>query len=129
MSEADRVDSTHHLWSGRLLVAFGTLLLVHGFVAARHVFASSTVDLAIFVVIFLVCLGTARGLWRRAPWAWWMALGVALVALFFVAPVAGTIILGGGAEPVGTGWDVLFFPLAAVILVGVLIMLRWARNE
>jgi hypothetical protein len=125
----DRTISAHDLWSARLIVVFGTLMLVHGFVTTRHIFAPSAVDLAVSVAIFLVCLAAGRGLRRGDPWAWWAALGITLVALFFVAPVAGTIILGGGTEPVGTGWDVVFFPLASVILVGELIMLRWARKE
>lgn len=125
----DRATSAHDLWSARLIVLFGTLMLVHGLVTNRHIFAPSAVDLAISVVIFLVCLAAGRGLRRQDRWAWWSALGITLVALFFVAPVAGTIILGGGTEPVGTGWDVVFFPLASVILVGELIMLRWARKE
>jgi Na+-driven multidrug efflux pump len=65
----------------------------------------------------------ARGLWRGTYWAWWSSLALAAAGLFFVLPLAGTILLGGPTEPVGTGWDVVFFPLTAAVLVALLIAL------
>jgi len=69
------------------------------------------------------------GLMRRSRWAWWAALGLALSGLFFVLPVTGTILLGGPTDPVGTGWDVVFFPLTTVVLISLLVVLSKLRRR
>ena len=50
------------------------------------------------------------------------------MGLFFVLPVTGTILLGGSIEPVGTGWDIVFFPLTTTVLVALVAALWLLRK-
>jgi hypothetical protein len=81
------------------------------------------------VLVFMVTGVLGYGLKRLARWAWFVSFVLAAVGLFFVAPAVGTILLGGGVEPIGTGWDVVFFPLVMVILIALLVVLRSAWRE
>jgi hypothetical protein len=86
-------------------------------------------DLSFVVVVLLTTSLCGYGLRRRALWAWWASFLQAGLGLFFVLPVVGTILLGGTTEPVGTGWDIVFFPLSTAILVALLVLLVMARRQ
>jgi hypothetical protein len=54
---------------------------------------------------------------------------MAVTTLFFVAPLTGTMLLGGGVDPVGTGWDVVFFPMVTLIHLALLGLLARTWHE
>jgi hypothetical protein len=110
-----------------LVLSFGTLVAANA--ALTAVRGSATVgDLATGGALLVLAVLIAQGLRRGARWAWWASLALAGAGLFFVLPLAGTILLGGPTEPVGTGWDMVFFPLTAAILVALVIAL-WTRPK
>ena len=111
-------------WASRLIVAFGALVLVHWLVASYNLRVATAADFSFTVLLLVATSVCGYGMRRRARWAWFGTLALAIGGLFFVAPIAGTILLGGGAEPVGTGWDAFFFPVVAAILVAVILLLR-----
>ena len=111
-------------WASHLVVSFGVIMLVHFFVVSYTMAGVSAADFSFAVLLLVAAAVCGRGMRRRARWAWFGALALALGGLFFVAPIVMTILLGGGPDPVGTGWDVVFFPLVAAILVALLAMLR-----
>lgn len=117
------------VWASRLLWLFGLLVLVHFFVASVNRVGATLTDLAFALLILIVAALSARGLRRRARWAWVAAVVLAVVSLFFVAPVTGTILLGGGTQPIGTGWDVVFFPLTTVVHLSLLALLSRTWHE
>ncbi|HSH74654.1 MAG TPA: hypothetical protein VLA09_03030 [Longimicrobiales bacterium] len=110
-----------------LVFAFGFLMIANGTVAIVRGGATAG-DLVVAVLLLGAAALAGAGLRRSARWAWWAALALAALGLFFVLPVAGTILLGGSLEPVGTGWDVVFFPLTAVVLVALLTVL-WMLHK
>ncbi len=83
--------------------------------------APSEVVLSVAVLALLVA--PILGLRRNAPWGRWAGLVVAVVGLFFLLPVTGTILFGSVLEPVGSGWDAVFFPATTGALVALLAML------
>lgn len=111
------------LWAGGLLVAFGVVVAANYVVAVVRGMETSSLDLAFAVLLLVATGGAARGLRAGWKWAWLGGLAISLGGLFFVAPVVGTILLGGGTEPVGTGWDIVYFPLMTVLLVTVIVIL------
>jgi hypothetical protein len=98
---------------------FWGLLAANTWVAAGRVGVTGA-DVSFVALVLAAAITIVIGLIRRSPWAWWGALALAAVGLFFVLPVAGTILLGGPSDPVGTGWDVVFFPLTTAVLVALL---------
>ena len=110
-----------------LLVAFGGLVLANTGVSAVRADATGA-DWSFALLLVLVAAVTARRLWLQIGWAWWVALALACVGLFFVLPVTGAILLGGSTEPVGTGWDIVFFPLTTTVLVALLAALWLLRR-
>ena len=110
-------------WAARLLVTFGALTVAHWFVASAHLIGQSVADLGFALLLGGLTVVVARGLLGGARWARWGAFALAGTGIFFVAPVAATILLGGGAEPIGTGWDVVYFPLALLLLTAVIAVL------
>jgi len=110
-----------------LVLVLGALTAAN---AALGAVRSSTVagGVVFAAVVLAGAAAVALSLHRGARWARWVSLTGALVGLFFVLPVAGTVLLGGPLEPVGTGWDLVFFPLTAAILVALLIALRGRRG-
>ena len=110
-----------------LLVAFAGLILANTGVSAVRAEATGA-DWSFAVLLVVVAAVAARSLWVGFRWAWWLALGLAAVGLFFVLPVTGTILLGGSIEPVGTGWDIVFFPLTTTVLVALVAALWLLRK-
>lgn len=99
-----------------LLVAYGVLVLLNAVVLWLSGDWAAAGDLS-FGVLLLVVVGiTGAALRRGQTWAWWLALLLDIAGLFFVFPVVASIILGAGTDPVGTGWDVVFFPTVALVL-------------
>lgn len=129
MTDAPEVLPRRIVWASRILWSFGLLVLAHFFVASFNQVGATLVDLGFAVLILVVAGVSARGLRRRARWGWFGALALAVPTLFFVAPVTGTILLGGGAQPIGTGWDVFFFPAAAVLMLALLALLSSVWSE
>lgn len=123
MSNPDAVPRSI-VWASRLVVAFGVLTMVHWLVASFNRIGATAADLGFTVLLLVATAVCGHGMRRHARWAWFGALALAIGGLFFVAPIAGTILLGGSTEPIGTGWDVVFFPLVALILVVLIAMLR-----
>jgi hypothetical protein len=110
-----------------LLISFWGLLAANTWVAAVRVGVTGS-DISFVLLVLVATVAIVLGLVRRARWAWWAALALAATGLFFVLPVAGTILLGGPSDPVGTGWDVVFFPLTAAVLVALTAVL-WGLRE
>lgn len=116
------------LWASRLLVFFGATVALNEVIALVRGAAAGMVD-SVFAVSLLIVTGVGSlGLRRGARWAWYTTIVLALGGLFLIAPVLGTILLGGGLAPVGTGWDVVYFPLMTVTLLAILLLLRAAGS-
>jgi len=118
-------------WASWLVVSFGVLVAANWVVAVIGDTGATGADLSFGIFMLLATAASGRGLQRRARWACLASFILAICGLFFVAPIAGTILLGGGTDPVGTGWDVVFFPLVAGILTSLLVLLRsvWKEME
>jgi len=110
-----------------LVLSFGALVAANAALAAVRSSATAG-DLVTGGALLVLAALIARGLWRGARWAWWASLVFAGAGLFFVLPLVGTILLGGPTEPVGTGWDIVFFPLSAAVLMALLVAL-WTRRR
>jgi peptidoglycan/LPS O-acetylase OafA/YrhL len=108
-----------------LVLALGLVVAANTGLSALRSSARAS-ELGLGIALFAGAALVARGLRRGARWAWWLSLLAAVVGLFFVLPVVGAVLFGGPLEPVGTGWDVILFPLSAAILVALLVVL-WAR--
>jgi len=114
-------------WSAWLMLSFGALFGANAVMTAvRGV--GTVIDVAFAALLLTVAAWIAVGLGQEARWAKWAALALGGVGLFFVLPVAGTILLGGALDPVGTGWDVVYFPLTAIVLVALLTVLSFSRS-
>jgi hypothetical protein len=118
-------------WASWLVVSLGALVAANWVVAIIGNAGATGADLSFAILLLLTTAASGRGLQRRARWAWLASFLLAVCGLFFVAPIAGTILLGGGTDPVGTGWDVVFFPFLAGILTSLLVLLRsvWKEME
>ena len=125
MRTGPRVRATR--LAGGLVFAFWGLLAANTWVAALRVGVTGS-DVSFVLLVLAAAIAIVLGLIRRSPWAWWSALGLAVVGLFFVLPVVGTILLGGPSDPVGTGWDVVFFPLTTAVLIGLVVALWRLRG-
>lgn len=110
-----------------LALALGTLAAASGALAAARD-GPRTSELWFGIGVLVGAALVARGLSRGARWAWWLAFAGTLVGLFFVLPITGAVLFGGSLEPVGTGWDLVLFPLGAALLVALLLAL-WARPK
>lgn len=117
-------------------VAAATLLGIHGALVVLHsVFGppslggAVTGEVTLAVLHFLVVLAVAGSLSRGRPWAWWVALGLTLLGLFFLVPLAMGVLLGGGTELARNAWElalVLGSPAALVIVFALLTTHRGA---
>jgi hypothetical protein len=117
------------VWAGRILKLFGLVVLAHFYVASFNQVGATLTDLGVALLILVVAVVSQQGLRHRARWAWTVALLLALGSLFFAAPVTGTIVLGGGTEPIGTGWDLFFFPGVTVMMLTLLALLARTWRE
>ena len=115
-------------WAGGLILVFWGLLAANTWIAAVRGGITGS-DVSFVLLVLAAAISIVIGLIRRSPWAWWGALALAAVGLFFVLPVTGTLLLGGPRDPVGTGWDVVFFPVTTAVLVGLLVVLWRLRGE
>lgn len=123
-TSAEPERSPARIWTARLVVLFGLLVAANEAVAWARGREGAVTDVAFAVLLVAATVLMARGLRSAARWAWPAVLALAAVGLFFLAPITGTMLLGGGLDPVGTGWDVVFFPLATVVLLTILVLLR-----
>jgi hypothetical protein len=114
--------------AGALTLAFWALFAANTWIASSRIGITGA-DVSFVALLLAVCLPIALGLTWHTRWAWWSALALGLIGLFFVLPVAGTILLGGPADPVGTGWDVVFFPLTGAVLIALMAALWKLRSE
>lgn len=121
--------SRSRTWASGLLLAYGVVFAANWVVAVVRGTSAGPIDLAFSALVLVVTVGAAWGLRRGAKWAWLTAVAVSLGALFFIAPVVGTILLGGGTEPVGTGWDVVYFPLMTGLLISIVVLLARDRGR
>ena len=115
-------------WAGGLVLVFWGLLAANTWVAATRVGITGS-DVSFVLLVLAAALAIVIGLIRRSPWAWWGALALSAVGLFFVLPVTGTLLLGGPRDPVGTGWDIVFFPVTTGVLIGLLGVLWRLRGD
>jgi hypothetical protein len=114
--------------AGVLLMAFAVLVAINTAATAATGGATGA-DVSFVALLVVVAAVAGRSLHLGARWAWWISLALASVGLFFVAPVTGTLLLGGTLEPVGTGWDVVFFPLITVDLLALVVVLWRLRGR
>ncbi len=111
-----------------LLIVFAGLVLANTGVSTVRAVATGA-DWSFTLLLVVVVAVAARSLWIGMRWAWWLALGLAAAGLFFVLPVTVTILLGGSTEPVGTGWDIMFFPLTTAVLAALIAALWLLRRR
>jgi hypothetical protein len=111
-----------------MVLAVGTLVLVNTGVSSASP-AATGADWSFALTAAVISLITARGLWLGARWAWWVAASYGLAGLLFVLPVAAAIVFGASREPVGTGWDVLLFPLTTALTLALLVALWIGRPQ
>jgi hypothetical protein len=123
-----RAEDTARLLAGWMLLVVGGLLLVNTSLASVGAGVSGS-DWALVLLAVTASVIAARSLWRSAPGAWWMAAAYDAVGLFFVLPVMVAILFGASREPVGTGWDVVFFPAVTAALLAVSAALWIARPK
>lgn len=112
-----------------LVVTFGVLVALNALVAWVTTGVTTGADISFVIMLLMAVSVCGIGLRRLASWAWWISLLLAAVGLFFVLPVTGTILLGGPSDPVGTGWDVVFFPLTTLVLLALVAALLRTRRE
>jgi len=127
VSAAGRAATPSARLASWLVVAFGALFALHSVIGRGQAVTGSGLSFAAVVLLTTSLCG--YGLRRRSLWAWWASLLLAGLGLFFVLPVVGAILLGTTTEPVGTGWDVIFFPLTTAILIALLALLVMARRQ
>lgn len=120
--------SNERRWAGGLILVFWGLLAANTWIAAARVGITGS-DVSFVLLVLATAIAIMIGLIRRSPWAWWGALALAGVGLFFVLPVTGTLLLGGPRDPVGTGWDVIFFPVTTGVLVALMGVLWRLRRD
>jgi hypothetical protein len=113
--------------AGWLLIGIGGLVLANTAVTSGAPGVTG-VDWGFALLAALVSVIAARNLWKGARWAWWLAVAYAVTALLFVVPVAAAVLFGG-AEPVGTGWDVVLFPSLTALMLACLAALWVARRQ
>ena len=118
---------TRQLACGLVLIFWG-LLAMNTWIAAARVGITGS-DVSFVLLVLAAAIAIVIGLIRRSPWAWWSGLALTLLALFFVLPVTGTLLLGGPSDPVGTGWDVVFFPVTTGVLIALLVLLWRLRSD
>jgi len=106
-----------------LTATFGILVAANTAVAAPGG-RPSAAEGAFALLLVMLTAWCARGISRNQPWARLVVLGLVAVGLFFVLPITGALLLGSDPEPVGTGWDVVFFPLTTAVLLALLWTLR-----
>jgi hypothetical protein len=117
-----------HAFAGWMMLAIGALVLANTGVSSASP-AVTGADWSFALTAAVISLVTARGLWDGARWAWWIAVPYGLAGLFFVLPVTASIAFGAAHEPVGTGWDVLLFPLITALMVALLVALWMGRPQ
>lgn len=110
-----------------LLVLYGGIVLLQALFGAEEPGVGSTGEWMLAGLHLVVGVGAAAGLWRGRRWAWWGALLLAALGLFFLLPVAIAVVLGGGRETARSTGE-LAFVLSAVavllLLLGVLVSRR-----
>jgi hypothetical protein len=125
---SDHTQRRARRWAGGLVLVSWGLLATNTWVAAVQIGITGS-DLSFVLLVLAAALAIVIGFIRRSPWAWWGALALAGVGLFFVLPVTAALLLGGARPPVGTGWDVVFFPATTGVLVGLLVVLWRLRGD
>jgi len=113
--------------AGGLVFGFWGLLATNTWVAASPVGVTGS-DVSFVLLVLAAAIAMVLGLIRRSSWAWWATLALAAFGLLFVLPITGTILLGGPSDPVGTGWDVVFFPLTTAVLIALVVALFKLRR-
>ena len=121
-------ENTARLLAGWLILVVGGLLWANTGLASVGAGPSGS-DWALALLAAVASIVAARGLWRGAHGAWWMAAAYDAVGLFFVLPVMIAILFGASREPVGTGWDVVFFPAVTGALLAMSATLWIARPK
>jgi len=122
------LENTARLLAGWLMLVVGGLLLANTGLASVGAEVNGS-DWAFALLAAVASIVAARSLWRGARGAWWVAAAYDAVGLFFVLPVMVAILFGASREPVGTGWDVVFFPAVTVALLAVSAALWIARPQ
>jgi hypothetical protein len=119
-------EDAARVFAGWMILAVGGLVLAITATSSAGPEVTGS-DWSFTLLAALASVVAARGLWTDARWAWWAALAFSVVALFFVLPVTAALLFGPPGEPVGTGWDVVFFPLITAVMVASLAALWVAR--
>jgi hypothetical protein len=126
--DVPRRENTARLLAGWLMLVVSGLLLANTVLASAGVGVSGS-DWALALLAAVGSFVAARSLWTGARGGWWMAAAYDAIGIFFVLPVMIAILFGGSREPVGTGWDVIFFPAVAAALAASAAALWIARPK
>ncbi|NIP57273.1 MAG: hypothetical protein GWM92_03795 [Gemmatimonadetes bacterium] len=118
-------------WSRRaaaaFLVVYGVIVLLQALFGVQDPGAATTGELTLTGLHLAVSVGAAAGLWHGRRWAWWGALFLAVLGLFFLLPVAIAVVLGAGRETARSAGELAFVLTAVVVLlllVGILVPRR-----
>jgi hypothetical protein len=96
--EPTRLDSSVRSVAGVLLGFHGVLVLLEALFGAPNAGGDTSWEVALASLHLLVAWVVAASLMTSRAWAWWGALALTLLGLFFLLPVAMGIVFGGGSD-------------------------------
>jgi hypothetical protein len=120
-------EDVARLFAGWMILVEGGLVLAHTAVSSVGSGVTGS-DWSFALLVALTSVLTARGLWLGARWAWWVSVAFGATGLFFLLPVTAAVLFGASAEPIGTGWDILVFPLMTAVMLA-LVVAAWMARE
>ncbi len=101
-----------------LLSIYGALVLSQAAVGPEDPDAAARGDVALAALHFGITLVVALGIRRARSWAWWSALLLVALGLFFLLPIAMGFFLGTGeGPPLGGIWESVFVLSSFAVLV------------
>lgn len=116
------------LTAGLLLLVFAGLIASDAAVSAARGDATGA-DLSFVALVVVVAAVAGRSLHRGARWAWWISLAMAAIGLVLVLPATGRVLFGSSPEPPAGAWRFAFFPLTALDLIALVLVLWLVRNR
>jgi hypothetical protein len=111
-----------------LLWIHGVLVLLDAFFGPRSTEAAVGGAVVLSVLHFGIVLAVAVGLSRGRRWAWWGAVALALVGLFFLLPLAMGVLFGSGPRFSQDKWELALVLGSPTVLAAVLALLTTQRR-